>query len=117
MIMANYKMVILVRNDLGMGKGKIAAMCAHASTEATMKSRKDKITNWRKQGMTKIILRVNSEEELIQYKKKAQRLRLNTSLIKDAGRTQVKPGTKTCLAIGPDEENKIDKITGKLSML
>ena len=115
--MVNYKMVILVRKDLGMGAGKIGAMCAHASTEAAMKSSKSKIDEWKQQGMKKIILRVNSEEELMKYKKEAVKYKLNNALIKDAGKTQVESGTITCLAIGPDEEEKIDKITGHLKIL
>ncbi len=115
--MVNYKMCILVRKDLGMGVGKIASQCSHASTEAAMKSSKSKLDKWKQQGMKKVILRVNSEEELMKYQKEASSHKLNHVLIKDAGKTQIEAGTRTCLAIGPDEENKIDKITGHLKIL
>ncbi len=112
-----YKMVILVRKDLGMSSGKIAVQCAHASTEAGMRCEKNKLDSWKKQGMKKVALRVNGEEELLKYKKMADDASLNTALIRDAGKTQVIKGSKTCLAIGPDTEKRIDKITGKLKML
>lgn len=109
------KQVILVRTDLKMDKGKIAAQVGHAVTDSILKSSKEKIEAWRKEGMKKVVLKVKDEKELLEYKKKASGL--VTSLVIDAGRTQVDPGTKTCLAIGPDEEEKIDKITGKLKIL
>ena len=115
--MVNYKMVILVRKDLGMGVGKVASQCSHASTGAAMKSSKSMLEKWKQQGMKKIILRVNSEEELMNYKKEASKDKLNNVLIEDAGKTQIEAGTKTCLAIGPDEEKKIDKVTGHLKIL
>ena len=47
----------------------------------------------------------------------ADKSKLVNALIKDAGLTEIPPGTITCLAIGPDEDKKIDKITGKLKIL
>ena len=115
--MPNYKQVILVRQDLKLPKGKLAAQSAHASVEAVLKSDQDLIKKWRDQGMAKIILKVKDEKELIQYFQQAKEAKLTGSLITDAGRTVVDPGTKTCAAIGPDEEQKIDQITGKLALL
>jgi len=112
-----YKQVILVRKDLKMSKGKMSAQTAHASTEAVLKSHKDDITKWRNQGMKKAILKVEDEKELIKYKIQAEDSGLVVSLITDARRTELKPGTTTCLAIGPDKEEKIDQITGRLKLL
>ncbi len=111
------KEVILVRNDLKMPKGKMAVQCMHAAVEATLKSEKDKIKAWRADGMKKIVLRVDSEKELIQFNQIAKDNGFVTSLITDAGKTFFKEPTKTCLAIGPDSEEKIDKITGKLKLI
>lgn len=111
------KQAIVVIKNLKMGLGKTAAQCSHASVEATLKSEKKKIDNWKKEGMKKVVLRVQSEEELLRLKKEAEKLRLVTALIKDAGRTFFKKPTITCLAVGPDDEEKIDKVTGKLKML
>jgi PTH2 family peptidyl-tRNA hydrolase len=111
------KQVILVRQDLKLKKGKLAAQCAHASTESLLKSHKDDITKWRSQGMKKVVLKVKDEKELKKYKALAEDHGLVTALIVDAGRTAIEPGTITCLGIGPDKEEKIDKVTGKLKMV
>jgi PTH2 family peptidyl-tRNA hydrolase len=115
--MSNYKQVILVRQDLKLPKGKLAAQCAHASVEAVLKSNRSIVQDWRDHGMAKIVLKVKDEKELINYFQQAKDVKLVSSLITDAGRTVVAPGTKTCVAIGPDEEGSIDKITSKLSLL
>ena len=111
------KQVILVRDDLKIPKGKLAAQCSHASVEATLKSDKDAVKEWRKEGMTKIILKVENEKELLKYNQIAKDSGLTTALITDAGRTFFKEPTRTCLAIGPDDEEKIDKITGNLKLI
>ncbi len=100
-----------------MGTGKASAQVSHASVEATFRSDKEKVKRWRSQGMKKIVLKVNSEEELLDYKKKAEQNKLKTALITDAGKTVFKKPTITCLAIGPDKEENIDKITKDLKML
>lgn len=111
------KQVILVRHDLKLPKGKMAAQVAHASTESVLRSHKDDITKWRSQGMKKIVLRVEDDKELIKYKNLAEDNGLVTALITDAGHTVVEPGTMTCLGIGPDKEEKIDLVTGNLKMV
>ncbi|MBT7903238.1 peptidyl-tRNA hydrolase [Candidatus Woesearchaeota archaeon] len=114
------KLVILVRNDLKLPKGKIGAQCGHAAVEAVLKQldkSKDKVRKWRQEGQKKIVLKINSEGDLLKYMQQAKDQGINTALITDAGRTVVEPGTKTCLAIGPDLETEIDLVTGKLSPL
>jgi len=112
-----YKQVILVREDLKLDKGKMAAQVAHASVEAALRSDKDIIKKWRAKGMKKVVLKVKNKEELFKHKEIAKNNNLKTALITDAGRTSIKPGTITCLAIGPDEEKKIDDVTGSLKMM
>ena len=111
------KQVILVRTDLKLPKGKMAVQCAHASSESLLKSHKDDISKWRSEGMKKIVLKVEDKKELLEYKNKAEDAGLVTALITDAGKTVVAPGTMTCLGIGPDKEEKIDKVTGNLKMV
>lgn len=115
--MTEYKQVIIVRSDLKMSKGKIAAQVSHASVEAMLKSHKDDIAEWRSQGMKKSILKVSSRKELFDYKRKAEDAGLVVGIIRDAGHTEVPPGSPTCLGIGPDKESKIDKITGNLKLI
>ena len=112
-----YKQVILVRQDLKLPKGKLASQTAHASVGALLKSHKDDIKKWQSHGMKKVVLKVKDEEEILEYKKKAEDSGLVTSLIEDAGKTTIAPGTITCLGIGPDMSEKIDKITGRLKMV
>lgn len=111
------KQTILIRQDLNLPKGKLAAQCAHASVEAVLRSDKDKVSKWRKDGMAKIVLKVKDLKELQHYNQSAKDSGLVSALITDAGRTTVSPGTVTALAIGPDEDEKIDRITKDLKLL
>lgn len=111
-----YKQVILIRQDLQLPKGKAAGQCAHAAVEAVLKSDSDIIKKWRHIGQKKIVLKVKDEKELYKYIQQAKDSGLTTSLISDAGKTVIEPGTVTCGAIGPDDEEKIDLITGELGM-
>ncbi len=110
-------MVILARQDLKLPKGKLAAQSSHASVDSVLKSDKKIVEAWRNEGGKKIVLKVKDEKELFRYKQMADDAGLKTALIKDAGHTVLEPGTVTCLGIGPDEEEKIDRITGKLKMV
>ena len=109
------KQVILCRMDLEMKKGKLAAQVAHASLHAALKADKKKLDEWLNSGAMKIVVKVKDEKELLDFKKKAAKL--PNALILDAGKTVFKEPTHTCLAIGPDEDGKIDAITGKLKLL
>jgi len=111
------KQVILVRNDLKMPKGKLAVQCSHASVESVLKTNKSRIDSWRQSGMKKSILKVSNKEELLFYNKEAKKSGLTTALITDAGKTFFNKATLTCLVIGPDDENKIDKITKNLKLI
>lgn len=111
-----FKQVILIRSDLKMGKGKIAAQAAHASVEAVLRSSKDKVASWRAEGMKKVALKVGSKEEIFKFENLARSYGLVASIIKDAGRTEIEPGTITCMAIGPDRCDLIDKVTKDLKM-
>ena len=113
----NYKLVILVRQDLKLPKGKLSAQVSHASVECALNSDRKIVDKWREQGGKKIVLKVADERELLKFLSIAQNNGLKAALIKDAGHTVVEPGTITCLGIGPDLENKIDEITGNLKMV
>ena len=111
------KQVILVRSDLKLPKGKMAAQCAHAAVEAEINSPRKKVEEWLNEGMKKIVLKVKDLDELKKLEKSARAEKLVVSVIVDAGLTAVEPGTVTCVGIGPDDEKKIDKITGHLKMV
>ena len=113
------KQVIVVRQDLKMGKGKIAAQCCHAAIEAFLKTQKkspELAEAWLSQGMPKVVVKANSEKEIVEIFESAKRI-IPSALIRDAGRTQVEPGSITALGLGPWNESELDKITGKLKLL
>ncbi|MDG6990220.1 MAG: peptidyl-tRNA hydrolase [Nitrososphaerota archaeon] len=114
------KQAIVVRSDLGMGKGKVAAQAAHASLSAAEAARLRKenwYEAWKEGGQAKIVLKVSSEEDLLAVFQKARASGLPTSLIEDRGLTQVEPGTATCVGVGPAPDADVDSITGKLKLL
>ena len=111
------KQTIVIRTDLKMGKGKIGSQCAHASLAAFLKAKKEDRERWIKEGMKKVVLKVSSEKELVDLCRLAKKEKIPCELISDAGLTQIKPGSVTALGIGPADNEKINKITGKLKLL
>ncbi len=115
-----YKQMILVRSDLKMGQGKIAAQVAHAAVtgaELARKNHQDWWRSWLEEGQSKVVLKVNSLSDLMKFKIKAEKASLPVVVIKDRGLTQIPPGTLTCIVIGPAPSNYIDEITKELSLL
>ncbi|MEM1508712.1 MAG: peptidyl-tRNA hydrolase Pth2 [Thermofilaceae archaeon] len=114
------KQVIIVRVDLKMGKGKLAAQVAHAAvtaSEITRRERPDWFEKWMQEGQRKVVLKTTSLEELLKLHDEALKLKLPAALISDMGLTQLPPGTTTALAIGPAPEELVDAITGHLRLL
>jgi len=118
------KMVIVVRTDLNMGKGKTAAQVAHAAVSLVLdilnssnSKWKEWLYEWLDEGQPKIVVKVQNLEELNKRYEEAMRFNLPAVIIQDAGRTQLEPGTTTCLGIGPGPSEIIDKITGDLKLL
>ena len=111
------KQVIVIRQDLKLPKGKAAAQAAHASTLALMKADREVASEWEMSGMAKIVLKVESERELVELFQRAKEDGLKPALVTDAGKTVVQPGTKTCIGIGPAYTEKLDAITGELKLL
>ena len=109
------KQVIVVRSDLKLSRGKLAVQCAHASYSAAKKSKET--GKWEKEGQKKIVLKVKDLDELLHLKKKCEELKLPHALISDAGLTEIKKGTITCLGIGPADDARINKVTGSLPLL
>jgi len=111
------KQVIIIRNDLGMSLGKSIVQACHASLGSYGKTSQAIIKSWKGQGEKKVVVEVNSKKEIIQLYKKAKELGVSCFLVKDAGLTELEPGTVTALGIGPDKEELINKITGSLKLL
>ncbi len=118
--MSSIKQVIVVRKDLNMGVGKIAAQVGHAcvlGAEHVRKSHPQWYKEWETAGQEKVVVKVFSLDELEKIKKHVISLDLPWSEVTDAGHTQIAPGTITCISIGPAPEDKIDKATKDLKLL
>lgn len=111
------KLVIIVRNDLKLTKGKMAAQAAHAAVDCVLNADKKILEEWLNDGAKKVVLKVADLKELLKYKELAAKAGLNYALITDAGHTQVPAGTTTVLGIGPDEEKRIDAVTEELKLI
>ncbi|MEF8882553.1 MAG: peptidyl-tRNA hydrolase Pth2 [Halapricum sp.] len=110
------KQAIVARADLGMGEGKLAAQVAHASLsayeDATSSARKE----WKGSGQKKIVLQADGESQLFELAEKADTEGIPHAIVRDAGHTQLDPGTVTALAVGPAAEDRVDAVTGDLSL-
>ena len=115
-----FKQVIAVRTDLGMSKGKLAVQVAHGAVSASERVR---VTHqhlwkaWLTEGQKKVAVKVASQEELLELRRIAVDLSLPFALIRDAGMTELPPGTTTVIAVGPGPAEKIDRLTGDLKLL
>ena len=138
--MSEIKQVIVVRKDLNMRKGKMIAQCCHAamkvffdrmifteqlSHDATKKIEVAKIgpitpemKKWMVGAFTKVVVSVNSEEEIYDLAKRATDLDILHAVIIDSGFTEFRGNkTTTCIALGPDKSKKIDELTRDLPLI
>ncbi|MGI9295592.1 MAG: peptidyl-tRNA hydrolase Pth2 [Pseudomonadales bacterium] len=111
------KQVILVNESLKLPRGKLAAQVAHASVASLLSSSEASLKAWLSAGMPKVVLAVDTEEELVRYFENSVKANIPAELIKDAGKTVVAAGTVTCVGIGPGEEAQINRLTGDLKLL
>ncbi|KAJ2795269.1 hypothetical protein H4R21_005178, partial [Coemansia helicoidea] len=113
------KLVLIVRTDLGMSKGKIAAQCAHAALACYKDASRraaSTVAAWEMTGQAKVALRCDSEAEMLELQGKARAAGLVAQSICDAGRTQIAAGSRTVLGIGPGPTGAIDRISGHLRL-
>ena len=110
------KQAIVARADLGMGPGKLAAQAAHASLSAYEDTDDRTRREWKGSGQTKVVLKTSGEDAVFRLADEAERRGLPYAVVRDAGRTQVDPGTVTALAVGPGPEAEVDAVTGDLSL-
>ena len=118
-VMDDIKQVIVVRKDLKLQKGKMAAQVAHAAIGAykqAMKKQRDMAKAWDATGGKKVIVWVESEKGLFDIKE-SLRKEIPRFAVTDAGLTQLAPGTVTCLGIGPYNSNVLDEYTGEVKLV
>ncbi|CAN6241185.1 unnamed protein product [Urochloa humidicola] len=109
-IIEDFKMVLVVRNDLKMGKGKIAAQCSHATLGLFKKLQQrapKSLRRWERCGQVKVVVKIESEEDMLVLQGRAKSLNLPTHITIDAGRTQ----------IAPRPADMVDDVTGGLKLL
>ncbi|KAK3954663.1 mitochondrial peptidyl-tRNA hydrolase [Pseudoneurospora amorphoporcata] len=122
------KLVLVVRTDLGMTKGKIAAQCSHATLACykrlfsaaqlepqSLSARL--LRQWERNGQAKIAVQTKSEDEMLELMGRARSLGVTAEVIQDAGRTQIASGSRTVLGVGPAPKSLVDQITGHLKLL
>ena len=114
----SFKMCVLVREDLKMSKGKVLAQVSHTIVDATVKAytQSQLFFKWRADGEKIVILKVPNEKTLMYIMNIAERKGVNYGYTVDAGLTEVLPGTKTVGFVGPNFEDKVDKLTGQLKL-
>ena len=114
----SFKMCVLVRDDLKMSKGKVLAQVSHTIVDATVKAytQTQLFFKWRADGEKIVILKVPNEKTLMCIMNIAERKGVNCGYTVDAGLTEVLPGTKTVGFVGPNFEDKVDKLTGQLKL-
>ncbi len=111
------KQVILLRRDLGMSLGKLISQSCHAAVGAYSQASAKSIAAWEKKGAKKIALFVPDGKELNSIYSIVKTMNLPSYMVQDAGHTELAPGTRTALGIGPATTAEIDKITGDLSLV
>ena len=131
--MSKYKLAIIMRTDLEMGKGKMCVQAGHASILALQYTKGirdiggdrlgDIRDKWLEEGQFKVVLKCPVQEthdgayELQIWVEKARKAELPVVEVRDFGKTQVEPNTLTCIAIGPALSENVDKVTGNLPLL
>lgn len=113
----SFKQVIVVNKSLGMSQGKLAAQVAHASILSMFEAPEGIVCGWLDNSYPKIVLQVESTQDLLDLQEKANELNLPSALVIDEGRTEISNGSITCLGIGPATKEIIDEVTGKLRLL
>ena len=112
-----YKQCLIIRNDVKMSCGKRCAQAAHAAIGAFNAADKGLQKAWLSEGQKKVVLKADDERTLYEIKVIAERSGISSSLIQDAGLTEIPPGTVTALGLGPAKSEDLDKITGNLTLL
>ena len=115
-----YKLVIAVRSDLELSRGKLAVQVAHASVMAAFdaKARHRKwFADWWAEGQKKVVVKGGTVGDLQALRNRARSVGLTAALVEDAGLTELPPGTVTCVGIGPGPNALVDQVTGGLKLM
>ncbi len=111
------KQVIVLRTDLDMSRGKLVAQACHASLGAYRNVDESVRSQWEAEGATKIAVKATGEDQIMELFKQARSMNIGAYVVKDAGETELSPGTVTALGVGPDTGETVDKVTKELPLL
>ena len=113
-------MVLVTRADLTLSTGKLAAQCAHAAVDCALVAKRSVsrlFERWKAGGARKIVVQCDTLEEMKRLYGAAQKANLVTSMIKDAGHTEIPSGTITVIGIGPAPRRSMEALTGELKLV
>ncbi|KAL7577298.1 hypothetical protein ACA910_002040 [Epithemia clementina (nom. ined.)] len=113
-------MVLCVNTSLPMGKGKIAAQCCHAAVACYKRARKtipNAVQAWEYTGCAKIATKCPTQDEMEDIAAKAIERGIPVYLVEDAGRTQIAPGSKTVLGLGPAPVYVFEGVSDHLKLM
>lgn len=115
-----YKMVLVVRGELRLTPGKAAVQVAHAAVLLDRAARARARTvhdRWEAEGGRKIAVLAETLSEMEALERRARAAGIPHVFVQDAGLTEVAPGTRTVLGLGPARSEELDPLTGKLPLL
>lgn len=110
-------MAFLCRSDLNLSPGKLAVQCAHAAVESLQQAKKTHsrmVQRWKESLSRKVCLAIDDENELEHFLTLVQEASLPFALVRDAGLTEVAPGTATVLGVGPGPRHTMDSLFREL---
>ena len=109
-----------MRGELRLTAGKAAVQVAHASVLLARRAERSdpkEFDVWWSGGQRKVALVVPTLADLEEVERRARAARIPTVWVEDAGFTEVAPGTRTCLGLGPAPDAELDPVTGGLELL
>lgn len=116
----DHKIVVVVRGELRLTAGKAAVQVAHAAVLLARRAETHdpkEFDVWWSGGQRKIAVQTQSLAELEEVERRARAAGISSVWVEDAGFTEVPPGTRTCLGLGPAPDALLDPITGGLALL
>jgi PTH2 family peptidyl-tRNA hydrolase len=117
---ADYKMILVIRGELRLTPGKAAAQVAHAAVMLVLAAEKrhpEALAAWLQAGQKKIVLTAPSLTDLESIAAGARAHGIPVAWVEDAGLTEVAPGTRTTIGLGPAPSAQLDPVTGSLDLL
>ena len=101
-----------------MKPGKMAAQCCHGCLgvfKVAQKKAPNALRYWARTGQAKVCVKI-SASELTHLQTTLNNAGICTYLVEDAGRTQIAPGSRTVLAVGPAPVHILDNFTNHLKL-